>query len=286
MAAFIQLFMRYGFTLPFGMEPALDHWQFSGGVLATMLLMAAGYIINDIYDIETDRINKPDKVIIGVRLSEKNAWKIYFFMNLIGLLISIYLCLVIDRIKYFTIPFITVVLLYLYAIDLKRRPLIGNLVISLLASMSVLTVLFFDIMPVIYLSSISVNLRYFILVVYVFIAVFAFLTTLTRELLKTLEDVRGDLDAGFNTIAISLGNKFTEIFTLFVLMILVSFTVFSAVKIHSFPLYMYILIFLLIPWMTAAYFILSKSKKNYTIAQKCIKITMVSGILSLLVIQV
>lgn len=284
-AAFIQMFLRYGFTIPLGMDPALDDVQFVCGVFATMMLMAAGYIINDLYDIEADKINKPDNMVVSVKISEKNAWKMYYIFNAIGLIISLFLCLVIQRIKYISIPLITVILLYIYATDFKRKPLIGNIIISLLASLSILTVLFFDIIPVISSASISVDRRYFVLLAYIFVAVFAFLTTLIREILKTLEDFNGDKAAGFKTLPVLMGEKKTEILAFLILIILIIFTLYLSTRIHQISLYTYVSIFLLVPWMIVTYFLFSRRRKKYSKAQKWMKLTMVTGILSLLLLS-
>ncbi|MFN4298674.1 MAG: geranylgeranylglycerol-phosphate geranylgeranyltransferase [Thermaurantimonas sp.] len=286
LAAFIQLFLRYGFYIPFGIDPALDHWQFAAGVLATMLLMAAGYIINDIYDVDTDKINKPDRLIIQNKVSEKNAWILYYLFNAIGLIISFSLSLIINRFKYFSIPVITVVLLFLYATDFKRKPLIGNLIISLLAALSIITVLFFDIMPLISMPTTSVELRYFVLIVHVFIAVFAFLTTLVRELIKTLEDMAGDWRAGYATLPLKIGEKKTIILSIFTLISLFAFSLFSVVKVNAFYLYVYSGIFLLMPWTIVFYLLISDKDNKYKMAQRWMKISMFTGILSLLVLQI
>jgi 4-hydroxybenzoate polyprenyltransferase len=80
-----QTFKRYSISGTF------NSFEFVLFVFTTLLVTASGYIINDIYDIETDRINKPDKRIIDVHLSLSAAWKIYFSMILTGALISFYL---------------------------------------------------------------------------------------------------------------------------------------------------------------------------------------------------
>lgn len=280
-AGFIQLFMRYGFTIPIGMVPALDDVQFACGVCATMLFMAAGYVVNDLSDIEADKINKPEKMVVGIKISEMSAWKMYYVFNAVGLTISLFLCLVIQRLKYISIPLITVILLYIYATDFKRKPLIGNIIISLLASLSIFTVLFFDIMPVISSSDLSAELRYFMLLAYIFIAVFAFLTTLARELLKTLEDLEGDRAAGFRTTPVFLGEKKTSILTTVLVIFLMLFTVYLSVKINKLTLFLYTFIFLLVPWVLVVYFLFSNNKNRYSKAQNWMKFTMITGILSL-----
>jgi len=77
----------------FSLSGTFNFFEFVLFAVATILITATGYIINDIYDIETDRVNKPDKRIIQVHLSESNAWKIYFSMIITGALISLYLAI-------------------------------------------------------------------------------------------------------------------------------------------------------------------------------------------------
>lgn len=77
----------------YSLSGTFNSLEFALFAVATILVTASGYIINDIYDIETDRVNKPDKRIIQVHLSKSNAWKIYFSMILTGGLISLYLAL-------------------------------------------------------------------------------------------------------------------------------------------------------------------------------------------------
>ena len=78
----------------YSLSGTFNSYEFVLFAVATILITASGYIINDIYDIETDRINKPDKRIIQVHLSVSNAWKIYFSIIITGALISLYLAVV------------------------------------------------------------------------------------------------------------------------------------------------------------------------------------------------
>lgn len=285
LAAFIQLFLRYGFVIPFGMTTALSHTQFLLGVFATIGLMAGGYIVNDIFDLEADKINKPQRVIINKYISEKSAWHLYYFFTLIALIISLYLSLIINRINYFLIPFSTALLLYLYAANLKRKAIIGNFIISILAGLSIITVLFFDILPVISSQKISPALKYFILIVHLFMAFFAFLTTLIRELIKTLEDLSGDQSAGYSTVAVQLGEQKTLLMIRALLFLLISASIYAAFMIKSVYLYIYMTVLLLLPWSYIFFLLNKNSPAKYTKAQMWMKLTMMFGILSLFIIQ-
>ena len=81
MIALVQFLIKYALLEPFGVTITLNLFGFSLLVLATICLAAAGYIINDIYDIDTDSVNKPDKVIVGKTISEKTAnWSVFEFV--------------------------------------------------------------------------------------------------------------------------------------------------------------------------------------------------------------
>lgn len=285
LAGFIQLFLRYGFSLPFGMIPALDHWQFASGVLATVLLMAAGYIINDLHDIESDKVNKPQRMIIGIKITEQSARGLYYVFTAVALIISLYLCLVINKLRYFSIPSITAILLYLYAVDFKRRPMTGNVIIALLAALSILTVLFFDVLPVLYTNEVSAEVMYFVVVVHIVVALFAFLSTLVRELFKTLEDTDGDRKAGYMTLPIAIGEGRTLHITYGLMFVLMVICIYSAIQIGSWWLYAYVAVFLLLPWGAVIYVVQSGKTNRFYKAQNWMKVSMLTGILSLLIIQ-
>jgi len=172
-------------------------------ILATICIAAAGNIINDIYDIETDTVNKPDKVIVGKSISETAAFNLFIVLNLIGVGLGYYISLSVGKSPFFSIFVIISAALYVYASFLKRTALIGNIVISILVAMSILIVGVFDLLPAITESNKATQMTFFkILVDY---AVFAFLINLIREMIKDIEDVDGDYNAEMNTLPIAIG---------------------------------------------------------------------------------
>lgn len=203
MLALMQLIFRYGFLKLQKIDLALADWQYALLVLSTVLIAAAGYVINDIFDQETDNENKPNKVIVGKSISESQAYNIYALLNISGVAIGFYLSNVIMRPNFAAIFVLIAATLYIYATSLKQMMIIGNIVVALLLSLSVIIIGIFDIFPVTNSTNQGVMVSMFsILLDY---AVFAFIINLLREIVKDLEDFEGDFKQGMNTLAIVLG---------------------------------------------------------------------------------
>jgi len=203
MLALMQLIFRYGFLKLQKIDLALTDWQYALLVLSTVLIAAAGYVINDIFDQETDNENKPNKVIVGKSISESQAYNIYALLNISGVVIGFYLSNVIMRPNFAAIFVLIAATLYIYATSLKQMMILGNIVVALLLSLSVIIIGIFDIFPVTNSANQGVMASMFsILLDY---AVFAFIINLLREIVKDLEDFDGDFKQGMNTLAIVLG---------------------------------------------------------------------------------
>lgn len=202
MIVFIQYLIRFSFTEAIGLPFALDYWYYSLGVLCSVLLAAGGYIINDLYDLETDTTNKPKRITIGKGITEDQAWYLYI-ATVIGAAISAYILahkVELDQL-WFIAPLASL-LLYFYALDLKKRPFIGNFIVSLLTAMPVFLVAIFDLLPAADLDNAEqVQQGFYVLAAY---AAFAFWLNLIREMIKDLEDEKGDTLAGYQTLAILL----------------------------------------------------------------------------------
>lgn len=201
--ALMQLIFRYSFSKLQNIPLALADWQFGLLVLSTVLIAAAGYVINDIFDQDTDNDNKPDKVIVGKSISESKAYNIYAILNIAGVAIGFYLSNVILKPSFATIFILIAAALYIYATSLKQMLLLGNIVVALLLSFSVIIIGIFDIFPATdgenqqFMASIfSILLDY---------ALFAFIINFIREIVKDLEDVNGDYNQGMQTLPIVLG---------------------------------------------------------------------------------
>lgn len=207
MLALMQLVFRYGFLELQNIPLALADWQFYILVLATVCIAAGGYIINNIFDVETDTENKPESVIVGKFISETKAYNLYIGFTVIGVAMGFYLANLIEKPSFAALFIIIAATLYFYATSLKQSLLIGNFIVALLLSVSVVVVGIFDLYPVTFEENRPVmGLLFGILLDY---ALFAFIINFIREIVKDLQDVNGDLNQGMNTLPIVFGVKKT-----------------------------------------------------------------------------
>ena len=198
----MQLLFRYGFLNLQDISLALSDLQFGILVLSTVCIAAAGYIINNIFDKETDAINNKE-VIIGKEISEANAYNLYIALNVLGVGGGFYLSNVIEK-PGFALLFIVVSgTLYLYASSFKQSLLIGNIIVSILTAISVIIIGLFDLYPMITPDTqVHLGILFKLLLDY---ALFAFLINFIREMVKDLQDVKGDYNMGMNTLPIAIG---------------------------------------------------------------------------------
>ncbi len=210
MLALMQLIFRHGFLELQNIPLALSDWQYGILVLATVCIAAGGYIINNIFDVETDAENKPENVIVGKFISETKAYNLYIGFTVIGVAMGFYLSNVINKPSFASLFIVIAATLYFYATSLKQSLLIGNFIVALLLSVSVVIIGVFDLYPVTFEENRPVmGLLFGILLDY---ALFAFIINLIREVVKDLQDVNGDSSQGMNTLPIFFGvNKTTKL---------------------------------------------------------------------------
>ena len=289
MLAFMQLIFRIDFVELQHFPLALTNWQYALLVLSTILIAAAGYVINDIFDQETDNINKPDKVIIGKSISENNAYNIYAVLNITGVCIGFYLSNVIMKPSFATVFILIAATLYIYATSLKQMVLIGNVIIALVLSMSVLIIGVFDIYPATSTTNQATMANLFSIVFDY--ALFAFMINLLREIIKDLEDIKGDEQQGMNTLAIFIGVKKTSklVFALSLIPILVLFIYVKTYLVGNnlFLATGYIFIFVLAPLLYFAIKTYSaKTKKDFSALSSLLKWILFCGIVSIIIITI
>ena len=201
--ALMQLTFRYGFLVHQDIPLALADWQYHLLVLATVLIAAAGYVINDIFDQDSDAINKPLKAIVGKSITEGRAYNIYVGLNITGVAIGFYLSNVILRPSFAVVFILIAASLYFYATNLKQTPVLGNIVVASLLALSVLIIGVFDLYPATYeANQKEMGLLFKILLDY---ALFAFFINFIREIAKDAQDAKGDYNAGIKTLPILIG---------------------------------------------------------------------------------
>lgn len=287
MLAFMQLLFRYSFLKQQDIPLALADWQYGLLVLSTVLLAAAGYVINNIFDVASDTINKPNDVVIGKGISEAQAYNIYFGLNITGVAIGFYLSNVIMRPGFATIFILIASLLYFYSTTLKQIMLLGNFVVAFLLALSVIIIGVFDIFPATNTDNQAQMASLFsILIDY---ALFAFMINFIREIVKDIEDVNGDYNQGMNTLPIAIGisraAKIAVVFAVIAFLLCLLYTNIYFFQNNLFMATFYSFAFVLAPLL---YFIVkivsAKSKKDFHHLSTILKLILFFGILSILII--
>ena len=284
--AFMQLIFRYGFFKFRHIPLALTDWQFNLLVLSTVLIAAGGYVINNIFDQETDLVNNPKKVIVGVSISETQSYNIYLALTSGGVVTGFYLANVISKPSFAAIFILIAATLYLYATSLKQMMLIGNIVIALLLAISVIIVGVFDLFPATTTANKQqMGLFFSILIDF---AVFAFIINLLREMLKDIEDFEGDNREGMNTFPIFIGKKNAVkiLFGLSFIPLIVILFYINQYLIDLLFVAFYMLLFVCVPLL---FFIIkiwnASSKQEFQLLSLLLKWILFFGIFSIVVIN-
>ena len=236
-------------------------------VIACTFAIASGYLINNFYDAEKDLINRPHKTLLDNYISQKTKLAIYFILNFLSVILASYVSF--KAVIFFSL---FIFFLWLYSHKLKKYPFIGTLVASILA----ITPFF----------AVFVYYHNFDMVIFVH-ATFLFLIISIRELTKDLENLKGDLTQDYHTIPVVYGVKFSKIIlsllvalTLVPTLILIS-NKFEIGYMHYYFLLSFILmiIFLFFLWK-------SSSKLQYTLLHNLLKLIIVIGVFSILLIDI
>jgi 4-hydroxybenzoate polyprenyltransferase len=240
-------------------------WKLFVLASSTAIIAAAGYIINDYYDIKIDLINKPNRVVIGKNITRRYALFFHTILSFMGVALGFVLSW-----KLGLINFLSAFLLWVYSNNLKRQPFIGNFVVAWLTSISIVLV------NILYDVSNSLVIIY---------ALFAFFMTLIREIVKDMEDLKGDNTFGCRTLPIVWGIRKTKVLLYILLGSLASSVLFLNAWYSQLPL-SYFLIFLFIPLgMLLLRLVRADTRKDfYWLSQAC-KIIMLLGVISMVFIK-
>ncbi len=228
---------------------------------STLLIAAAGYVINDYYDIKIDLVNKPGRVVIGRIITRRQALFIHSFFNVLALFLGILLSWKVALFFAFCS-----FLLWLYSNYLKRTVLWGNICVSFLTAITILVILIY------FNEANKVALVY---------AMFAFFISLIREIIKDMEDVKGDAVYGCRTLPIVLGFQKTKILLIALLIVFSLFLLFESYTAMS-HVQFYIFNALLLPIGYLIFQLLKADKQqDYSFLSLFCKGFMVIGIISL-----
>jgi 4-hydroxybenzoate polyprenyltransferase len=191
------------------LSPELSDFQYAMLILSIIGMAAAAYVINDYYDRETDKINKPSKVVIGVKIHEKDALIWFYGLNAMSLGLGLFLAFRVDNLRLFYLFIVSVLVNWLYAKYLKKIAFVGNLAVSVSLAMVIWMPFLFE--PVYFAKDLEGidGMVDFIRKVILWTSVAALLLNLIREIVKDLQDEEGDRVMGCKTLPIAIGISFT-----------------------------------------------------------------------------
>jgi len=235
-------------------------------VLASAMVIAGGYIINNFYDAEKDLINKPHKTMLDRLVSQRFKLSAYFILNFLSALVASYVSF--KAVLFFSSYIFGI---WFYSHKLKKVPFIGNFVSSTLAIAPFFVVF--------------VYYRNFETVIFVH-AMFLFLLILAREMIKDLENIAGDIAQNYKTIPIIFGEKVAK--TLIGILILLTLipSLLLILKFDVGYMYLYFIgcIFLLLLFLVLLF--RSDSKRHYVLLHNILKLIIIAGVFSILLINV
>lgn len=296
-----QCLFYYCITIPVfrqnNVSPFLNEKSLWLIIIASLCIAAAGYIINDYFDLNIDRVNKPDKLIIDRSIKRRGAILWHLALSFAGVLISVCVAFRMgDWHVYLAafINFICVITLWFYSTTYKRKLMVGNIIISLLTAWTILVLYLSQVHNWFWVKSID-KVNYQLATTRLFkyailYAGFAFIISLIREVIKDMEDIEGDAKYNCKTMPVVWGIKATKVFVAVWIIVLIGALVilqFYVLQFGWWPAIIYCMILLIAPLL----WIMKKLHKAQVPAQyhqlsSMVKFVMLAGILSMLFFKV
>jgi 4-hydroxybenzoate polyprenyltransferase len=274
-----------------GVELQLPLWWFIALVGSVVLLAAGGYVINDYFDVRIDHVNHPERVILGVKIPAKLAIPFHATLTFAGIALGFLVSLKVGNYKLVFVHLIIGLLLWLYSARYKRKPLWGNLIVAFASAMVVLIVWLFEFFAMVANVVVLTNqselawINHSIL----FLAGFAFLVSLAREIVKDVQDVEGDRRYGCQTLPVLIAEKYIKWIVGGIMVVVLAGIVF--VQQHLFAIgyslpavYFFILQILVLSFLWRLR--VSGQPKDYSELSQLARIIMIAGILSLQVYSI
>lgn len=288
--AFTMLFFYHFVTVPdlyyIGALSYLNEIHVLLLILASVCIAAGGYVINDLYDMESDRLNHPDRSLVKGLVTEKFAMNFYYALNALGLIMAALVCYVLHSWSVFSLFVLAFALLWVYTQTLKNIPLIGNLSIAVLSALPIWILVLME--RKFFIQGADPNLLRAARTIFIYAlaySFFAFLVSLIREIVKDLQDMEGDRTFYQKTLPLVAGIRFTKTFLIVLLSILFFCLVFVAWLFGSMHIYtqcIYIVLLLALPSLYLIFLLLKASNsRDYSKLSLWLKLIMVAGIFSL-----
>lgn len=284
--ALTMFLIKYGLFEPFGVAITLNLFGFSMLVLAVVSVAAGGYVINDIFDVQADLKNKPERTFIKKKISEKAAYRLFFVLTIIGVGLGFYLSNMIG-IPGFTAFFIFgSAILYLYNSQFQQTILVGNILVSLIVGLIPIGVGLYDLLPAI--TSENQQTQSTIFSILIDYSIFAFLINFLREIVKDQQDIDGDYNTGYKTLPIVFGKSRTNKILFAIGLIPLGFLIYYIYQylFENTIAVVYTLFLLVAPLL---YFQINiwtaEKKKEYALLSKILKAVLFFGLISIGLLQ-
>ena len=287
--AFTQFLVYYKLLLPTYQEseqiPVLNTTTFSCLVIITLIITAGGYIINDILDLAIDKVNKPDRMVLGNEIQIQTASWFYSLLGFVGFILAVALALYTDRIQLLWIYPSALLLLYYYSLRLKKSLLWGNLLVALFCAgvAGIVWVAEWDGYQA--LSQLQPEKGLLVKSILSWYMVFAFLSTLYRELIKDLEDIKGDQFHNSKSLPIVIGKSKTKMLAAILCLLLLGLLAWQIIffKAYFLPSALYFLIpGILLPLLfSMAYLWKAQEAKHFHRLSQLAKLIILDGVVLL-----
>lgn len=263
-----------------------------GLLLISMIFIAAGgYVINDLYDINADSVNRPERLLVTKAFSEKETKFFYNILTAIGLVAALVSSVLVSETKFVTLFALLVLLVCVlrsYSSTYKKRLVIGNIIVSLSVAFAMFLPWLFEMFylssNVLILSAVKNVMLYILRFVLVYTA-FAFITTLIREIIKDAEDCEGDAATRCRTIPVVYGIRNTKIILYVLIAVLLIFLFAYEYIILKLELYVASAIIALVILCSSVLIVKvykAKDKNDFHMASNISKLMMAIGLLSIL----
>jgi 4-hydroxybenzoate polyprenyltransferase len=234
-------------------------------VIASSLTIASGYIINNFYDSKKDLINRPNKSMLDRLVRQKTKLQVYFAVNFIVFLLAFFVSI---RAVFFFSTYIF--LIWFYSHKLKKIVVIGNLTASFLAVLPFFAILLYykNLYPQIFAH-----------------ATFLFLLLLIREMIKDLENIKGDVANNYQTIPVLFGENFSKkiITVLTVSTIIPIYFLIEIFEVGYMDIYFYVSLIVLIFFIQKLW--KSETKSDYLMLHNILKFLVVAGVFCIVLIE-
>ena len=264
-------------------RPSLNPAHFSLLIISSVLIAAAGYIINDYFDLNIDQVNKPNRLIIGNFITRRYAIMWHIVLSALGVLIGFYLDFTTHATLLGLSNLACVLLLFIYSIALKKKLLSGNILISLLTAWTVLVVTWCEVRFFFSPKYVSIARVARVTILY---TAFAFVISIIREAIKDIEDVEGDRKYNCKTMPIVWGINASKVYTAVWIIITLVAVLLLQIYVLQFGWWLsalYCLIFIFIPLVNVFRKLFkAQTPDDFHKLSNMVKLVMFTGILSMI----